>query len=121
MKIKNFMVIPLIAILVALFTIGAVPGVAADTTASEITTTDPLTYVPVTPPATSSLEEEIEGAVSNVLGDTLKDSEDEARGFSKFMGDLLASIKNILNSIIRIFQIGGGMLGDSGAFQDGIF
>ncbi len=116
MKIKGIFVIPLIAILIAVFTIGATPGVAADTSVS-----DSLTYVPTTLPPTSSLDEEIEGMVSNLFGDDLQNAEGPIRGFSEIMAALLNSLRNILNSIIRIFQISGGMLGDSGAFSNGLF
>ncbi len=116
MKIKGIFVIPLIAILIAMFTLGATPGIAADTTVS-----DSLTYVPTTLPPTSSLEEEVEGMVSNMFGDDLQNAEGPIRSFSQVMAALLNSIRNILNSIINIFQTAGGMIGDSGAYSEGIF
>ncbi|MBQ7004944.1 MAG: hypothetical protein IJN68_00775 [Clostridia bacterium] len=116
MKFKSALIIPLVAILIALCTLGATPGAAADTTVS-----DSLTYVPTTLPPTSSLDEEIEGMVSNMFGDDLQNAEGPIRGLSEVMAGLLNSIRNVLNSIIKIFQTAGGMLGNSGAFQGGIF
>ena len=118
MKIKGKLIIPLVAILIAMFTLGATPGVAVDTSASsEVTTTeyDPLTYVPPTAPATSSLEEEVEVMISDMFGDDLQQAEGPLRSFSEMMAGLLSSIKRIINSLINMLQIGGGMLGDGGA------
>lgn len=108
MKIKGKFIIPLIAIMIAMFTIGITPGAAADTTAS-----DSLTYVPPTAAPTSSLEEKAEEAVSNLLGDTLQDAEGPIRGISEMMENLLQSFRNILTSIINILQMSGGMMGSN--------
>ena len=110
MKIKGKFIIPLIAVLIAMFTIGITPGAAADTTT---TVYDSLTYVPPTIPPTSSLEEEVEGIVSDVLGDDLQNAEGPLRGFSEIMGSLLNSIRNAINAIISFFQGVGGMIGNS--------
>lgn len=118
MKIKGLFVIPLVAILVAMLTVGAIPGFASDTTATEATTSDTLTYVPPSHPATSSFEEELGGFISGAIGDDLQQAEGPLRGFSELMAGLLNSFRNILNSIIRIFQISGGMMGDSGSLGD---
>lgn len=123
MKIKGKLIIPLVAILIAMFTLGATPGVAVDTSASsEVTTTeyDSLTYIPPTVPATSSLEEEVEGMVSDMFGEDLQQAEGPLRAFSEMMAGLLNSIKKIINSIINIFEIGGGMLGNSGSLGDNL-
>lgn len=112
---KGILIIPLIAILIALFTLGATPGVAADTT------TDPLTFVPTTLPPTSSLEEEVEGMVSNLIGDDLQNAEGPIRDFSQLMAGILDSIRAAINSIIEFFQNIGGFLGNSGSFDNGIF
>lgn len=109
MKIKGIYIIPLVAIMIAMFTIGITPGFASDTTAS-----DTLTFVPPTEPETSSLEEEIGGFVSGAFGDELEQAGDSIVSFSGIMSQLLNSFRNILNAIIRIFQIGGGMMGDGG-------
>ncbi len=106
MKIKGKFIIPLIAVLVAMFTLGITPGFAADTTVS-----DSLTYVPVTPPATSSVDEEIEGFISSAFSDDLQQAEGPLREFSELMAGMLASIKNVLNSIITFFQSIGGLTG----------
>ena len=116
MKIKGLFIIPLVAILVAMLTLGVVPGAASDTTAEEETTlSDTLTFVPPTMPATSSMDEEIEGFISDFMGDELQSAEGPLRGFSELMAGLLNSMRNILNSIVRIFQIGGGLMGEGGA------
>lgn len=110
MKIKGKLIIPLIAILVAMFTIGITPGAAADTTVS-----DSLTYVPPSIPPTSSLEEEIEGFVSNAFGDDLQGAGEGFRPISEFMASLLNSIRNAINAIIAMFEGFGGMMGNMGS------
>lgn len=110
MKIKGKVIIPLIAILIAMFTIGITPGAAADTTVS-----DSLTYVPPTFQPTSSLEEEIEGFVSNAFGDDLQGAGEGFRPISEFMASLLNSIRNALNAIIAMFEGFGGMMGNIGS------
>lgn len=119
MKIKGAFVIPLVAIFIAMFTLGITPGVAADTTGSDTTMSDTLTFVPPTTPPTSSLDEEIEGFISDFIGDELQQAGGPLRAFSELMAGLLNSFRNILNSIIRIFQIGGGMLGNSNLLPSG--
>lgn len=106
MKIKGKLIIPLVAILIAMFTIGITPGAAADTTAG-----DSLTYVPPTAAPTSSLEEKAEEAVSNLLGDTLQDAEEPLRGISEIMASFLNSIKSVLNRFIELLQGAGDMMG----------
>lgn len=118
MKIKGKLIIPLIAVLIAMFTLGITPGVVAESTETTVSISDELTYVPPTIPPTSSLEEEVEGMVSDLIGDDLQNSEESVRGFSKIMAGLLGSIKNVLNSMIKILQRIGGMLGNTG---DGLF
>lgn len=118
MKIKGKLIIPLIAVLIAMFTLGITPGVVAESTETTVSISDELTYVPPTIPPTSSLEEEVEGMVSDLIGDDLQNSEESVRGFSKIMAGLLGSIKNVLNSMIKILQGIGGMLGNTG---DGLF
>lgn len=113
MKIKGKLIIPLIAILIAMFTLGATPGTAVDTTVS-----DSLTYVTQTVPPTSSIEEEVEEIVSDMFGDDLKDAEEPIRGVSTIMEGLLSSLRNILNSFIRIFEGVGGIMGNSGGLFD---
>ena len=110
MKIKGAFIIPFVAILIAMFTLGAVPGFASDTTVS-----DPLTYIPAEEPSTTSMDEKIEGFVSDMFGDDLQQAEGPLRGFSELMAGLLNSLRNILNSIVRIFEISGGMMGEGGA------
>lgn len=130
MKIKGIFIIPLIAIMIALFTIGVTPGFASDTTAgsvvdseqsTSVTLSDTLTFIPTTEAPTSSFEEEVEGVVSGVLGGNVEGIETPVRGFSTLMEKLLTSMRNILNSIIRILEISGGMLGGGNLFGDDLF
>ncbi len=110
MKIKGFYVIPLIAVMIAMFTIGITPGFASDTTVS-----DSFTYTQPSIPPTSSLDEEIGGFISGAFGEDLEQAGDSIVGVSGIMAKLLSSLRNVLNSIIRIFEIGGGMMGEGGA------
>ena len=113
MKIKGLYIIPLIAIMVAMLTVGAVPGFASDTTAGEVTTSDALTYVPPSIPPTTSIDEAINGFVSDAFGDDLQQAEGPVRGVSELMAKLLSSFRNILTSLLRILDISGDMMGDS--------
>lgn len=115
MKIKGKLIIPLVAILIAMFTLVIAPGTAVDTTVS-----DSLTFVTQTVPPTSSLEEEVEDIVSDLLGDELQGAEEPIRSVSKIMEGLLTSLRNILNSFIKIFEGFGEMLGNSGNLFDGM-
>lgn len=118
MKIKGKFIIPLVAILIAMFTLGVTPGAAADTT---VTASDMLTYTQPTPPATSSFEEEVEVMVSDLLGDDLQQAEGPLRGVSEIMEALLQSFRNVLTSFIKIFENIGGKLGDSnGLLEDAL-
>lgn len=111
MKIKGMFIIPLVAIMIAMFTLGVVPGMASDTTATETTLSDTLTYIPTTFPPTSSMEEELEGFVSNAFGDDLQQAGNSIKGFSKIMAGLLASFHRILDAVTRIFKASGGIIG----------
>lgn len=117
MKIKGIFVIPLIAILVAIFSLGVVPGMASDTTATE--ESDTLTFVPYPTEATTNMDQMIEGFVSDFIGEDLEEAEGPIRGFSELMENILNSIRNVLNAIIRIFQVGGGMMGGLGSGEGG--
>ena len=127
MKIRNKFIIPVIAIFVALLMTGApVATVAADTVASdetsETTTTNPAwthdyTYVPETLPPTSSLEEEIENAVSNIIGDKGEGVGDTIRDTASVSGKLLRAIRDFIDKLIAFtksigdFFAGGGIGG----------
>lgn len=114
MKIKGFFVIPLIAILIAMFTLGAVDGTAVDTSADQSTSeiSDTLTFVPPTTPATSSLEEEVVGFVSNNLGGALEDASGPVKGFTQQIQNLLNQLLTYLNMFLNLFRAGGDLLGN---------
>lgn len=121
MKIKNKFIIPVIAVLVALIMVGSPATiVAADTEASDSTTettttipawTHDYTYKTTTQAPTSSLEEEIEGAVSDILGDVDENLGDTIRDAANTSGGILRGFRNIINKIIEIFKKIGDFLG----------
>lgn len=116
MKIRNKFIIPLIAIIVAMLMVGgSVSGTAADTSASEssvsdTSTTHPLTYIPPTPAPTSSLDEEIDALVSNIMTGIVSDPDqvgDDIRETSSIMDKFLTAITNFIDMIINfVKQIG---------------
>ena len=122
MKIKGIFVIPLIAIMIAMFTIGVVPGFASDTTA-QTSVSDSLTYVDPSYPPTSSFDQELEGFISDAVGDSLQQAGGPIRGISEIMSALLKSFRNVLTSIIKVFEAGGSMLGNGsiGNISGGLF
>lgn len=111
MKSKFF--IPVIALLIALISVGAVPGMASDTTASIVSTSDELTYVSATVAPTSSLDEEIESIISSAIGDDLKEAEGPLRDFSEIMSKILSKFKEMLNTVIQMITGFGGSFGGS--------
>lgn len=115
MKIKNKFIIPLIAILVAMIMVGGVPGTAADTTASdETSTTHPLTYIPPSIATTSNIEDEIDGIVSEVIGGLVSNPDqvgDDIREASSFMDKIITGMTNFIDIIINFFKALGDKLG----------
>lgn len=128
MKIKNKFIIPVIAVLVALIMVGSpATTVAADTESSEstteTTTTNPAwthdyTYTTTTLPATSSLEEEIDKVVSDIIGDKGDGLGETIRDVANTSGGLLRSFRNIINKIIEFFSKIGDLLGGDLKFSD---
>ena len=128
MKIKNKFIIPVIAVLVALIMVGSPATiVAADTEASDSTTettttipawTHDYTYKTTTQAPTSSLEEEIEGAVSDILGDVDENLGDTIRDAANTSGGILRGFRNIINKIIEIFAKIGDFLGGEFRLSD---
>ena len=118
MKIKGFFVIPLIAILVAMFTLGTVPGTAVNTSADQSiaeTTeklSDTLTFVTTTAEPTSSLEEEVVGFVSNNLGGIIGEASGPAKGITAAMEKVLNSIRDFLYKVLALLEAGGDALGN---------
>lgn len=113
MKIKGFFVIPLIAILIAMFTIGAVPGTAVNTSAEEITSTvsDTLTFVYPTMPETSSLEEEVVGFVSNNFGGVIGEASGPTKSIASMFANILETIKGYLEKLLGLLESSGDALG----------
>lgn len=120
MKIKGFFVIPLIAILIAMFTLGAVPGTAVNTSAEEVTSSvsDTLTFVPPTTPTTASLEEEVVGFVSNNLGGMLGEASGPAKGLVDIIESFLNTIKTVLYKILGLLESTGDALGSGNILGD---
>ena len=128
MKIKNKFIIPVIAVLVALIMVGSPATiVAADTEASDSTTettttipawTHDYTYKTTTQAPTSSLEEEIEGAVSDILGDVDENLGDTIRDAANTSGGILRGFRNIINKIIAFFDKIGDFLGGEFRLSD---
>lgn len=122
MKIKNKFIIPVIAIFVALIMVGSPATiVAVDTEASETTeettTINPAdheyTYKTTTAAPTSSLEEEIEGAVSDILGGVDENLGDTIRDAANTSGGMLRGVRSIINMIINFFdKIGDFLAGE---------
>ena len=120
MKIKNKFIIPVIAVLVALFMTGVpVATVAADTEASdstsETTTTNPAwthTYTQTTLPypTTSSLDEEINSAVSDILGETAGELGEPIRDAANTSGGFLRAIKAFIDKLIEFTKKIGDFL-----------
>ena len=128
MKIKNKFIIPVIAVLVALIMVGSPATiVAADTEASDSTTettttipawTHDYTYKTTTQAPTSSLEEEIEGAVPDILGDVDENLGDTIRDAANTSGGILRGVRNIINKIIAFFDKIGDFLGGEFRLSD---
>ena len=119
MKIKGKLIIPLVAIMIAMFTLGATPGFAGNTEAPEIseseTTTvyDELTYRPTTLPTEPPMDEQIGDFISGAFGDELKDAGDSMMEEGSIMNAFLKSIRKVLNSFVKILERVGLMLGNS--------
>lgn len=113
MKIKGTLIIPLVAIMIAMFTLGATPGFAGDTTATTVSVEDSLTYVPPTYTTDAPLEDQIGGFISSAVGDELESAGGQIMESGGVMNALLLSLRKVLNAFVRIFEILGNMLGNS--------
>lgn len=113
MKIKGTLIIPLVSIMIAMFTLGATHGFAGDTTATTVSVEDSLTYVPPTYTTEAPLEDQIGGFISSAVGDELESAGDQMMETGGVMNALLLSLRKVLNSFVRIFEIIGNMLGNS--------
>lgn len=113
MKIKGTLIIPLVAIMIAMFTLGATPGFAGDTTATTVSVEDSLTYVPPTYTTDAPLEDQIGGFISSAVGDELESAGGQIMENGGVMNALLLSLRKVLNAFVRIFEILGNMLGNS--------
>lgn len=119
MKIKGKLIIPLVAIMIAMFTLGAIPGFAGNTEAPEIseseTTTvyDELTYRPTTLPTEPPMDEQIGDFISGAFGDELKDAGDSMMEEGSIMNAFLKSLRKVLNSFVKILERVGLMIGNS--------
>lgn len=114
MKIKSKFLIPVIAILIAMLMVGgSVSGVAADTSASadEMTsTTHPLTYIPPPIATTESLDDTIDGIVSDVMSTLFEDPGqigDDIREGNGIIDQILSVFTNFIDSIINALKLIG--------------
>lgn len=113
MKIKGKFIIPLVAIMIAMFTLGVTPGFAGDTTAKTVSVEDSLTYVPPTYTTEAPLEDQIGGFISGAFGEELENAGESMMETGSVMNALLKSLRNILNSFVKIFERIGLILGNS--------
>ena len=107
MKIRNKFLIPVIALLIAMLMVGgSVSGTAVDTSAPEETsTTHPLTYIPPTFAPTSSLDEEINAIVSNLVSSNISDPNgigSDIRESSGFFAKIVTGITNFIDMIMAL-------------------
>lgn len=107
MKIRNKFIIPVIALLIAMLMVGgSVSGTAVDTSAPEETsTTHPLTYIPPTNAPTSSLDEEINALVSNIISSNVDDPNQvgsDIRESSGFFSKIITGITNFIDMIMSL-------------------
>lgn len=116
MKIRNKFIIPVIALLIAMLMVGgSVSGTAADTSAPEETsTTHPMTYIPPTAAPTSSLDEEINAMVSNLISSNVENPDQigsDIRESSSFFGKIITAITNFIDLIMSWVSSIGDKLG----------
>ncbi len=112
MKIKGKLIIPLVAIIIAMCTLGATPGFAGDTQPNT-SVEDSFTYVKPETTTAVPLEDQIAGFVSGAVGDELQSAGDTVLEKGGIMNKLLNAFKNILESFVRIFERIGLMMGNS--------
>lgn len=117
MKVKNKFLIPLIAIFVAMLMVGGgVSGVAADTSASdETSTTHPLTYIPPEIATTESPDEAIDELVSNIMSTLVSDPDqvgEDIRESNGIIDAILTAFTNFIDVIINFFKQIGDKLGN---------
>ena len=113
MKIKGKFIIPLVAIMIAMFTLGVTPGFAGDTTATTVSVEDSLTYVPPTYTTEAPLEDQVGDFISSAVGEELENAGDQIMETGGVMNALLLSLRKVLNAFVRIFEILGNMMGNS--------
>lgn len=115
MKIKGKFIIPLVAIMIAMFTLGVTPGFAGNTEAAREATTvyDTLTYTTTTQAPEPPLEEVVGGYISSAFGEDLENAGGSMVETGGLMNKLLLKVRNILNSFVKIFERIGLMMGNS--------
>lgn len=107
--------------MIAMFTLGATPGFAGDTTATIASVEDSLTYVPTTLPTEPPMDEQIGGFISGAFGEELESMGAPIKGFSDISAKLLNSFRRVLNSLVKILQRIGLILGNSNIGTDKLF
>lgn len=114
MKIKGKFIIPLVAIMIAMFTLGSTPGFAGNTEAAESTTVeDTHTYVDPTFTTKAPLEDQVGEFLSSNFSDELQNAGDSMMETGGVMNALLKSLRRVLNSFVIIFERIGDILGNT--------
>lgn len=119
MKIKGKLIIPLVAIIIAMCTLGATPGFAGDTQPNT-SVEDSFTYVKPETTTAVPLEDQVAGFVSSAVGDELQSAGDTVMEKGGILYKLMERVRNILDSFVKIFESIGLVLGNGSLnFGDG--
>lgn len=110
MKIKGKFIIPIVAIIIAMCTVGTTPGFAGDTQPST-SVVDSYTYVESTREPEIPLEDQLGGYVSSAFGDQMQEAGNAAMEKGGILNKIMTRIRNILNSFVNILERIGAMMG----------
>ena len=114
MKIKGKIIIPRVAIMIAMFTLGATPGFAGNTEAAESTTVyDTLSYVDPTFTTKAPLEDQVGEFLSSNFSDELQNAGDSMMETGGVANLFLKSMRRALNSFVIILERIGDILGNT--------
>lgn len=113
MKIKGKLIIPLVAIIIAMSTLGATPGFAGDTQPST-SVEDSFTYVKPETTTGVPIEDQVGEYISSALGDELQNAGGTAMEKGGILYEIMSRIRNILNSFVKIFESIGLIMGNGG-------
>ena len=114
MKIKGKFIIPLVAIMIAMFTLGATPGFAGNTEAAESTTVyDSITYETHTSTTKAPIDEQLGNFLSSNFSDELQGAGDTIMETGGVANIFLKSLRKVLNSFVIILERVGDILGNT--------